>query len=75
MVKHDAVDHPAHYTSSDAKCVSCNTPIECIDVVGSLPFLEGNIIKYLWRHSHKNGLEDLRKARFYLNHLINKLES
>lgn len=35
-----------------------------------LGFLEGNIIKYLIRHGHKNGVEDLEKARTYINRLI-----
>jgi hypothetical protein len=33
-------------------------------------FLKGNIIKYLWRFEHKNGVEDLKKAHFYQNRLI-----
>ena len=33
-------------------------------------WLRGNVIKYLWRYPHKNKLEDLRKAQFYLNRLI-----
>lgn len=37
-----------------------------------LPFREGNIVKYVVRHKKKNGLEDLKKARNYLNRLIEK---
>ncbi|MBQ5695934.1 MAG: DUF3310 domain-containing protein, partial [Clostridium sp.] len=33
-------------------------------------FLRGNIIKYVWRYKDKNGLEDLKKAQWYLNKLI-----
>ena len=33
-------------------------------------FLEGNIIKYVCRHKEKNGLEDLKKAKWYLEKLI-----
>lgn len=39
----------------------------------SIPFIEGNIIKYVMRHKNKNGLEDLKKARHYIDLLI-KLE-
>ena len=35
-----------------------------------IPFIEGNIIKYIIRHRHKNGLEDLKKARHYIDLLI-----
>jgi hypothetical protein len=37
-------------------------------------FLEGNIIKYLWRYKEKNGVEDLKKARVYLDKLISEVE-
>jgi len=34
-------------------------------------YLEGNIIKYVSRYKYKNGLEDLKKAHWYLERLIN----
>ena len=37
-------------------------------------YLQGNIIKYLWRYRYKNGIEDLKKARFYLDKLITTKE-
>ena len=33
-------------------------------------YLQGNIVKYLWRYRYKNGVEDLKKAQWYLNKLI-----
>ena len=33
-------------------------------------YLQGNIAKYLWRYKYKNGVEDLKKAQWYLNKLI-----
>lgn len=33
-------------------------------------YLKGNIMKYLWRYEYKNGKEDLLKAQWYLNHLV-----
>jgi len=56
------VKHPKHYTVG----------IECWDYVISqkLGFLEGNVIKYVTRYQHKNGLKDLHKARAYLEKLI-----
>lgn len=47
-------------------------PIQCWDYIAAngLGFFEGNIIKYVSRHTRKGGLEDLRKARHYLDKLI-----
>ena len=39
--------------------------------INNIPFIEGNIIKYVIRHRDKNGLEDLKKAKHYLELLIN----
>lgn len=54
----DNVNHPNHYTSG---------PFECIELTSRYPFLGGNAIKYVYRWQGKNGLEDLRKALWYLN--------
>lgn len=54
----DNVNHPSHYTSG---------PFECIELTSRYPFLGGNAIKYVYRWQDKNGLEDLRKALWYLN--------
>lgn len=54
--------HPAHYTQVNG--------LECYEVVKHFPFTEGAIIKYLWRWRDKNGVEDLKKARWYLEELI-----
>lgn len=70
---HDAVNHPSHY---------CRGGIECIDAIQSAvselsgieAWLTGSIIKYIWRWKWKNGTEDLRKARFYLDRLIQQQE-
>lgn len=35
-----------------------------------VPFIEGNIIKYVMRHKEKNGVEDLKKAKHYIDLLI-----
>jgi len=59
----DPVNHPAHYTHG---------AIEVIDAIEDwgLSYAEGNIIKYMARWRHKNGIEDLKKARWYLDRLI-----
>lgn len=58
----DNIKHPKHYTQG----------IECWDYVHShkMGFLDGNVIKYVTRYRHKNGIEDLKKARTYLEKLI-----
>ena len=38
--------------------------------INNVPFIEGNVIKYILRHKHKNGLQDLLKAKHYIDLLI-----
>lgn len=70
----DPVNHPAHYTSLGAKCKNCNHPIECIDITELFDFTSGNAIKYIWRAPFKNQIEDLKKAAWYLNREIARVE-
>jgi hypothetical protein len=68
------IDHPPHYNSALAKC-TCGKTIECIDVTRHLNFNLGNVIKYIWRSDLKlDQLTDLKKAAWYLNDEIKKLE-
>lgn len=70
--KPSMVDHPSHYSGS----------IEAIDAIaaataeleGVEAFDTGNALKYLWRWKRKNGVEDLNKAVWYIQHLIKHLE-
>jgi hypothetical protein len=57
------VNHPSHYTQGS---------LEVIDAIEGLElgFHAGNVVKYVSRYKHKNGIEDLRKAAWYLNRLI-----
>lgn len=48
-------------------------PVECIQHLG-FDFLRGNILKYLVRFQDKNGIEDLRKAKHYVELLLNKMD-
>jgi len=70
----DNINHPAHYNSSRAIC-ECGRTIECIDITRHMSFNIGNAVKYLWRFLYKNGLEDLKKARWYLDDCIRSMES
>ena len=58
---------PSHYSRYKIQ------PLTFITENG-LDFLTGNIIKYIMRHDAKNGLEDLKKARVYLDKLVEKVE-
>ena len=69
----DNINHPSHYNSSNIKC-ECGRQIECIDISREKNFNIGNVFKYIWRYEHKNGIEDLKKAAWYLNDEIKKLE-
>ena len=63
----DPVIHPKHYTQHPSG-------VECINITEHYNFNIGNAIKYLWRSAFKNGLEDLRKASWYVNREISRLE-
>ena len=68
----DKVNHPNHYTFGE---------IEVIDYIRDklspdnfCGYCEGNVLKYVSRWRHKNGIEDLKKAQVYLNWLIQSAE-
>jgi len=64
----DSVNRPVHYTSHPSG-------VECIEVVEHFNFTIGNAIKYLWRSGLKDdAVEDLRKARWYIDREIERLE-
>ena len=69
----DNVNSPSHYTQAGIECIDAITAavsgksgIEAVCVA--------NVIKYLWRYELKNGLEDVKKAQWYLNRLVSKME-
>lgn len=66
------VNHPSHYKTGQ---------IECIDYMQDMlteeefrGYIKGNVLKYIAREKHKNGDEDLRKAKWYLDRLVVSLE-
>ena len=67
----DNVNHPPHYNQAGIECLDA---IEAATGDGFEHYLQGNILKYLWRYRYKNGIEDLKKARFYLDKLITTKE-
>lgn len=66
------INHPQHYQGD----------IEVIDIIrqgtegltGEQAFNVGNVIKYVMRHTKKNGVEDLKKAAWYLDRAIKNME-
>jgi uncharacterized Ntn-hydrolase superfamily protein len=68
----DMVNHPPHYNQSG---------VECIDAISAATgdnfkyYLQGNIMKYLWRFDYKGkAVEDLNKAKWYLDKLIEHVD-
>lgn len=68
----DMVNHPPHYNKSGIECIDA---IEAMTEEGFEHYLQGNIMKYLWRYRYKNGVEDLNKAQWYLTKLIDVVEN
>lgn len=50
--------------------------LECWDVIidQEMNFLEGSVLKYIWRYKEKNGIHDLEKAKVYIDKIISELE-
>lgn len=68
MTLNDEVENPSHYNAGG---------IECIDAIQAAltreefrGYCKGNILKYVWRERRKGGTQSLRKARWYLDRLI-----
>jgi len=67
MKNDEHINHPEHY----------NKGIETTNYIFSwdMDFAEGNIVKYITRYKFKNGVEDLKKAKWYLEYLIEQNEN
>ena len=68
----DMVNSPPHYNSGDIECIDAIK--ESMTLEAFKGYLKGNIQKYIWRYEAKKGVEDLKKAQWYLNKLIKTLE-
>lgn len=66
----EKVNHPPHYNKHPSG-------VECIDVVEHMTFNLGNAVKYVWRADHKSDspIEDLKKAAWYINREIERLNA
>ena len=63
MAIEDPVNSPKHYTQGNMEVI---TAIEGLD----LDYHQGNVLKYVSRYRYKNGVEDLRKAKWYIDRLL-----
>lgn len=68
----DPVNHPPHYGTGSIECITYISDfLTKPELVG---YLRGNVAKYLHRWPYKSGLQDLKKAQWYLNRLISVVE-
>lgn len=67
-MSHDNINHPRHYCSHPSG-------VECITITRHMSFNLGNAIKYIWRADLKGGIEDLEKAKWYIEDEIKRLSA
>ena len=70
---HDMVSHPQHYTQGGIECIDA-LKAATVGKRGIEAVCVANVIKYLWRYEEKNGIEDVRKAKWYIERLLKELE-
>lgn len=68
----DVVNHPSHYGDGSIECIDYME--DNMDPAMFMGYLEGNVKKYTHRYRYKNGVEDLKKAGWYLDYLIAVME-
>jgi hypothetical protein len=71
--KPDMVNHPSHYTQGGIECIDA-IAAAVTGLTGMEAVCTGNIIRYIWRWKHKNGLQDVQKCRWFVDKLIKELE-
>lgn len=69
----DNVNQPDHYTQGGVECIDAITAAT-LNKTGIEAVCVANAIKYLWRYELKNGLEDVKKAQWYLNRLVAEMD-
>ena len=70
--KEDMVNHPPHYNKYGVECIEA---LRSACGEGFEYYLQGNVMKYLWRYRYKNGIEDLKKANWYLELLMETVDN
>lgn len=71
--KPDMVSHPKHYNQGGIECIDA-LKAATVGKRGIEAVCVANIIKYCWRYEEKNGIEDVRKAKWYVERLLKELE-
>ena len=66
--------NPNHYKTGKIECIDA-LEAATVNKTGLEAVCTANIIKYLWRYENKNGIEDIRKAKWYIEKLIKYLEN
>jgi hypothetical protein len=67
-MSHDEIISPAHYAFAEVECIDAiRAQMSKEELAG---YYRGNVVKYLWRYKTKGGLQDLKKAKVYLEWLI-----
>ena len=69
----DMVNHPKHYNQGGIECIDA-LKAATVGKRGIEAVCVANVIKYLWRYEEKNGIEDVRKAKWYVERLLKELE-
>lgn len=64
----DNVNHPTHYETGKFECIEVMEETQGTEAVKA--FCICNAFKYLYRHKNKNGIEDIKKARWYIDKYI-----
>lgn len=70
--KPDMVSHPKHYTQGGIECIDA-LKAATVGKRGIEAVCVANVIKYLWRYEEKNGVEDVRKAKWYVERLLKEM--
>ena len=68
----DVVNHPSHYETGTFECIDVMVETQGKEAV--MQFCLCNAFKYLYRHNRKNGIEDIKKAKWYINKYIEMAE-
>ena len=69
---HDMVSHPKHYNQGGIECIDA-LKAATIGKRGIEAVCVANVIKYLWRYEEKNGIEDVRKAKWYIERVLKEM--
>jgi hypothetical protein len=66
--------NPSHYKQGEVECIDA-LKAATVNKIGIEAVCVANVIKYLWRFEYKGGIDDVRKAQWYLNRLIEEMEN